>query len=124
MYGKHYASMYTGSMYGAGTTVFAVWGYVIGNAINSQVELNPAMLANSLGGGVDEITAAIEYLCSPDPNSRSKADEGRRLIQEGQFAFRVVNHDTYKVIRNEEERREYNRQKKAEQRERDKLAAQ
>ena len=29
MYGKHFASMYEGSLYGSGAVVFAVWGYVI-----------------------------------------------------------------------------------------------
>lgn len=118
MYGKIFASTFTGSMYGAGVDVFAVWAYVLANTYESQVELNPMMLAAALGSTPDKVEQAIAFLCAPDPRSRSKTEEGRRLIREGEFAYRVPNFDAYRKIRNEEERREYNRVKKAEQRER------
>lgn len=114
MWGKFFASAFTGSMTGAGLNVFAVWGYVIANTVNSQVELNPKMLAPILGTTETEVVTAIEYLCEPDPHSRSPAAEGRRLIQEGAFAYQVVNHQAYRAIRDEQDRREYNRAKKAE----------
>jgi hypothetical protein len=106
-------------MYGAGPDVFAVWGYVIANTIDSQVELNPRLLAGILGCNPERITAAIDFLCAPDPSSRTKTDDGRRLIREGEFAYRVPNFAAYRAIRNEEERREYNREAKRRQRERD-----
>jgi hypothetical protein len=119
MFGKFFASTFSGSMYGAGAAVFAVWGYIIANAgRDSLVELNPAMLANTLGCPLSDVSAAIEYLSSPDPGSRSKADEGRRIVREGQFQYRVVNHATYRSIRCDEDRKEYNRL--AKQRERNK----
>lgn len=109
MYGKIFASTYTGSMYGAGPTVFAVWGYVIANAGFGVVELNPKAIASALGSPEADVVAAIDVLCSPDENSRSKDEQGRRLIREGQFQHRVVNHSFYRSILNETERREYNR---------------
>ena len=109
MYGKLFASTYQGSMVGRGSTVFAVWGYIIANTVKSRIEINPYLLAASLGNPVDEVKQALEYLCQPDPDSRSKQDEGRRLIKEGQFQYFVVNHEHYRSIRNEEERRQYNR---------------
>lgn len=121
MYGKYFASTFTGSMFGAGPDVFAVWGYVIANAVESQVELNPNLLAAIIGTTPDRIRMAIDFLCSPDPQSRTKTEEGRRLVREGEFAYRVPNLLAYRSIRNEEERREYNRLKKAEQRERDRV---
>lgn len=122
MFGKFFASAFTGSLFGAGPTVFAVWGYVIANARDSQVELNPQLLASILGTTQDDVATAIGKLCAPDPNSRSKEEDGRRLIKEGQFAYRVVNHAAYRDIRNDEERRAYFRDKKREQRLRDKQA--
>lgn len=116
MYGKHFRSMYEGSMYGAGIAVFAVWGYVISSARNSRVELNPKVLANTLGATREEIEGAIEVLTSPDPDSRHKEHEGRRLLREGQFQYFIPSWEIYQRIRNEEERREYNRAKKAEER--------
>jgi hypothetical protein len=119
VYGKFFASAFTGSMFGAGSDVFAVWAYVIANTKDSQVELNPNLLAATLGTSRERVQQAIDFLCAPDPNSRSKDAEGRRLVREGEFAYRVPTFSAYRAIRNEEERREYNRVKKAEQRERD-----
>ncbi len=114
MYGKHFESMYKGSMYGAGIAVFAVWGYVIAKARNSRVELNPKELANVLGATQEEIESALGVLTSPDPDSRHKEHEGRRLLREGQFQYFIPSWTIYQQIRNEEERREYNRLKQAE----------
>lgn len=120
IYGKHFASMYTGSMMGAGPVVFAVMGYVIANTSDSEVELNPKLLGFTFGCPAEEVTAAIDYLCSPDPQSRTKTLEGKRLVKTGEYLYEVVNYVPYHSISNEEERREYFRVKKREQRARDK----
>jgi hypothetical protein len=117
MFGKHFASMYTGSMFGAGPDVFAVWGYVISNTRrDATVELNPAVLAASIGTTQERMSKALEYLTQPDPRSRSKKEGGRRLVQQGEFLYLVVNHADYRAIRHEDDRREYLRLKKRESR--------
>lgn len=121
MYGKHFSSLYEGSMIGSGSHVFAVWGYVIANqkpdrSVGSQVDLNPKLLAFIIGESEEKITAAITYLCSPDPQSKSPEKEGRRLIKLGQFSYQVVNGAKYLKIRDEESRREQNRNAKRKQR--------
>jgi hypothetical protein len=73
------------------------------------VELNPQMVAHLLGGKIEQVTDAIEYLCQPDDQSRTRTEDGRRLIREGQFIYRIVNHDKYRAMRNQEERRAYQR---------------
>lgn len=119
MYGKHFESMYTGSMFGVGPTVFAVWGYVISHTKKDGcVELNPHLLGAMIGCPPKEIEDAITFLCGPDERSRSKDEGGRRMIREGEFDYRVVNFISYRNILNEDERRAYNRQKKRESRER------
>lgn len=114
-YGKHFASMYEGSMIGAGAVVFAVWGYVIATGVPDwkgglEVELNPKLLGFILGESVEEVAVAIEMLCAPDGESRSKEEGGRRLMRVGQFAYRVVNGAKYRAMRDEERRREANRE--------------
>lgn len=114
MYGKIFSSMYTGSMVGAGARVFAVMGYVIANQVpdrevGSQVDLNPKLLSVIIGEPEKEIEAAIEFLCSPDKDSTSGEHQGRRLIKRGQFAYQVVNGAKYRAIKDETQRREYNR---------------
>jgi hypothetical protein len=115
MYGKHFESLYEGSMVGAGAIIFAVWGYVIAKQrpcaeYGSQVKLNPKVVGPILGETPEDIEKAIEYLRSPDPNSQSKEKEGRRLIRIGQFDYQVVNGAKYASIRNYEQRREQNRE--------------
>lgn len=120
MYGKHFESMYEGSMYGAGVAVFAVWGYVIAHARKARVELNPRKLSDTLGGTEAEIVEAIEVLKSPDLKSRHKASEGRRLVQEGEFQYFLPSWESYQGIRNADDRRAYNAAKQKEYRARKK----
>ena len=116
MYGKSYESMYEGSLVGAGMNVFAVWNYIITKSRAGCVEINPKLLAFTLGGKEEEVESALKFLQRPDPISRSKAEDGRRIIKEGQFQYRVVNWEFYQRIKNEDDRREYNRRKQAEYR--------
>jgi hypothetical protein len=118
MYGKHFESMYEGSMYGAGLGVFAVWGYVISHSRKGRVELNPVKLADTLGGTVEEIEKAIKVLGSADPRSRNKLHEGKRLVKEGEYQYFIPSWETYHEMKNADDRREYNRIKQREYRER------
>lgn len=110
MYGKFFASTFTGSMVGAGAHVFAVWGYIIANTRpDGLVEMNPPILAAMIGCSVDDVRGALDYLMSPDPQSRSTLHDGRRLLQESTFLYRVPNHNDYRAIRDENDRRAYMR---------------
>ena len=119
MYGKHFESMYTGSMVGIGAIPFAVWGYVISHQRppHFEVELNPKILAVMIGESPEDIAEAIEKFCQPDPESRTDTLEGRKLERIGTFLFRVVNGAIYDRIRNNEERKEYWREQKRKARE-------
>ena len=116
MFGKYFASTFSGSMVGAGPDVFAVWGYVIAHCRAGTVELNPRLLASVIGTTEDRVVMAIEYLCQPDGDSRNPAEAGRRLIREGQYQYGVVSHALYLGMRNDDARREYNRVKQQESR--------
>lgn len=120
VYGKSFASMYTGSMFGQSALVFAVWGYCITHQRQSRsdgqcyVELNPTMLAPMFSDSVENIMQVLEFLESPDIKSRSKELDGRRLVlvsdeerHSGPMQYRVVNGAFYRALRDEEERREY-----------------
>lgn len=82
------------------------------------VELNSKMLAGVLGAGEDEVERAIEYLSCPDEKSRSRAEDGRRIVRVGEYMYRVVNGVKYRSMRTKENRREYNRIAKRRSRER------
>ena len=121
MYGKVFESMFSGSLVGAGPDVFAVWTYAIVHAVKGNVELNPRLLAAILGTTPETVEAAIAYLEQPDPLSRSQENKGRRLLKEGSFQYYLPTHAHYNAIRNQEERREYDRKRKQEWRKRQKM---
>jgi len=111
MFGKHFSNMYDGSLYGAGSNVFAVWGYCIANADagDHTVLLNPKKLASTLGDTEKSVKEAIEFLCSPDTNSKCPLEEGRRLIHQSGYLYFMVTHEAYREMKNNEDRREYMR---------------
>lgn len=118
MYGKIFASLFTGSMYGAGAPAFSLMSYVIANMkpdreVGFQVELNVKKLSDTIGEPEAVIQRAIDYLCAPDGHTTTPAEDGRRLVKVGTFSYRVVNGLHYQEIRNEEERREQNRIRQA-----------
>lgn len=90
---------------------------------SGTVEVNPAYLASILGCEPKEITEALIFLQRPDDNSRTSAEDGRRILKEGQFLYRLVNFQKYQEIRNREDRREYLRAKQARYRAKKKAAA-
>jgi len=57
---------------------------------------------------LQEAEQSIAALCSPDPYSRSKEHEGRRLI-EADGGWLIVNYAKYRAKRDPEKRREQNR---------------
>jgi hypothetical protein len=79
-------------------------------------------LAKRAGVSLEECEAALEKFKRPDPYSRTKDFEGRR-IEEAQGGWSVLNHHFYRNKLSDEDRREYKRVKQAEYRARLKSAA-
>ena len=103
-------------MVGAGSNVFAVWSYCIAKNRCGFVELNPRLLAFIIGEKEPEIVKAIETLCQPDKGSRSHDEDGRRLVRDGEYQYRMVNWAKYDGMKNAVDQREYNRMKQREYR--------
>lgn len=117
MYGKHFERMYQGSMRGAGSDVFAVWGYVISHVReDSLVELNPEIIAFLIGMPQERVEAAMGFLTATDPKSRNKEHDGRRLVRRGEFEYYVPSAAYYRGVRSTDDLREYNRVKQRESR--------
>ena len=73
-----------------------------------------------IGEPEKKIIEALKDLMKPDPRSRCKEDEGRRLVREGQFLCRVPSYEEYRQIWNKESRREYLKLAKRRQRAKEK----
>ena len=110
--------MYQGSMVGAGSHVFAVWGYCISCADpeDHTVDLNPMLLATIIGETEDRVVEAIAFLSAPDPKSHCQDHDGRRLLPQGGHAYFLVTHEQYRNVKNSEELRQYFRETKRKQR--------
>jgi len=103
MYGKVFSSLFSGSMYGAGAHVFAVWCFALAcKDSDGFIELNPKLLAGVLGEPEEEIARAINYLLLPDEASRTPDEGGRRMTREGQYLYHIVNHKEYTKIQDRE----------------------
>lgn len=76
-------------------------------------------LASAAGVSVDQCREALERLCAPDEDSRTKEYEGRRIepVDGGWF---ILNYVKYREMRDEERRKEQVRQAVARHRERKK----
>ena len=82
---------------------------------NGQVHASIPGLARRAGISLQECESAIACLMAPDPYSRTKDHEGRRIcVIDGGWA--LLNHAKYRTLLSFEERREYNRRKQAEHR--------
>lgn len=67
----------------------------------------------------EEVVKYVKELCQPDNKSRSKLEEGKRLIpldSSRDWGWQIVNYTHYRKIRDEAARREYFRDKQREHR--------
>lgn len=86
---------------------------------DGAVDMTPEAISRRTNVPIDEVQKYIGELCQPDPLSRSKLHEGKRLIpldsQRG-WGWQIVNYAHYREIRDEAARREYFRDKQRERR--------
>ena len=80
-------------------------------------------LANRARISVDAARSAIAAFLAPDPDSRTPEHEGRR-IEPIDGGWRLLNHEKYRSIRDEESAKESKRKYIRERRERERAAAQ
>ncbi len=74
---------------------------------------------------VEEVVKYVKELCQPDTKSRSKLEEGKRLIpldSNRDWGWKIVNYQHYRKVRDEAARREYFRDKQREHRKKSKKA--
>lgn len=80
------------------------------------VECSIPGLADLARVTVDECRNAIDVLSSPDPDSRTKTNEGRRIEAVDGVGFLIINYETHRQKMSAEERREYKARKAREYR--------
>ena len=89
---------------------------------HGEVHASIPGLAARTGVSIQECEEALASFQTPDPYSRTKDYEGKRVkVIDGGWA--LLNHGKYCALLNAEERREYNRRKQSEYRAKDKANA-
>jgi hypothetical protein len=77
------------------------------------VDMTQAAIARRTNVPLDKIKAAMKVLSEPDPDSRSEAEEGRRIAlvdPHRDWGWRIINYEHYRRLRDEEARRSYHRE--------------
>ena len=76
------------------------------------VDMTPEAISRITNVPLTLLKESLCKLCKPDPQSRSKREDGRRLVpldENRGWGWQIVNFKAYREIRNEDERRAYMR---------------
>lgn len=101
-----------------------VWLVMLGRQRDGVYSSSVIGIAKDAHCRLDQTLRAVEELESPDPYSRSRAEDGRRIVRiDGdEVAWRLVNSEKYRMLASKEGRkaymREFMRDKRADESER------
>lgn len=117
--------MFTGSMRGK-TDLIVVFLNILCHADRDGIaDIHWRVIAEETGLSIKKTRAAIKILESPDPESRSPEQEGRRLLRvddHREWGWQIINYIKYREMRSEEDRRLYMREYMAKKRAVNKIA--
>jgi hypothetical protein len=112
MYARVFTSLFDGSMRGHSDLILVFVNCLCHADKDGMVDRTCRAIADETGLSVRRVESAIGSLESPDNQSRSRNDDGRRLKRvdpERSWGWEIVNFRKYDAIRNSQERREYMR---------------
>ena len=112
MYVKLFSSLYQGTLRGRSDEILVFTNLLAYCDQYGIVDKHFKAIADETGLPLDRVHAAIVSLESPDKESRSSENEGRRILRlddHRAWGWKVVNYGKYRAIRSEEDRREQNR---------------
>lgn len=114
-YNPLFDSLLGSSLLVEGPDVVAVWALLLASADRAGIsEWTAPAMAGLMRISEERVDRALEILSSPDPRSKSKREEGRRIIKDVGGGWFVVNHDIYR----DKARREASAERMARSRER------
>jgi hypothetical protein len=108
-FAKVFASLWEGTLYGNGDAQL-VFVFLLAHCdAKGIVERTPQVVAGATGLTLERVRVALELLEAPDPESRSDAEEGRRIVRlhaHRAWGWRVVNFAAYRANLDADARRE------------------
>jgi hypothetical protein len=124
VYGKIFASMFDGSLYGNWKAIVTFQQMIILCDADGVLDMTPHALAARTSIPLDVLREGLEVLEAPDQYSRSPEQDGRRIERlDGHrpWGWRIVNYRRYRMMVDAETVREQNRARQ--QRHREQLRA-
>lgn len=112
MYAKLFTSIYQGTLRGNSNGLLVFTNLLAHCDKNGIADIHPKAIAEEVGLTIEQVKAALEELESPDIESRSPEEDGKRIVRMDEhraWGWLVVNYVKYRAIRNEDDRREQNR---------------
>ena len=122
MFVKLFGSILDSTVWQEPATTRVVWITMLAMADEEgQIRASLPGLAKRAGVTLAECETALGAFLRPDPYSSTKENEGRRIeaVDGGWF---LLNYAKYRAIKSKEDRREYERDRKREQRKREKVS--
>lgn len=109
MFAKIFRSLWEGSMRGL-PDVQLVWIFLLAHADrDGVVDVHPRAIAEATGLSAERVRTALETLESPDDESRSEAERGRRITRlddHRDWGWIIVNYEYYRNLRDAETQRQ------------------
>ena len=122
-YGKIFRQIYGSTVAKDWRVLITFQQFLVLKDRDGLVDMPAFAIARTTGIPQDIIDLGIEELAKPDPMSRSKDEEGRRIVlidAARDWGWRVVNHEYYQGLWSIEEKRAADRARQASKRQRDK----
>ena len=92
-------SLTTGSLHGRWPDI-GLWPVILSLADRfGRVDVTPQFLVSATGLPLVEVVSCLDRFCAPDPDSRTTADDGRRLElldPSRKWGWRILNHAEYR----------------------------
>lgn len=120
MYGKVFASMYEGTLYGHWEAIVAFQQMIVLCDADGVVDMTPHAIAARTSIPLDIIQRGIEILEKPDEYSRTPGEEGRRIVRLDEhrpWGWSIVNYLQYRNLKDTDAVREQNRERQRRHRE-------
>jgi hypothetical protein len=112
VYGKIFESIYDGTLAEDWRALITFQQMIILCDSDGVVDMTPTAISRRTGIPIEHIKAGIEILEAEDPHSRTADHNGKRILRidpDRPWGWELVNHEKYRSMRSQEDRKEYMR---------------
>jgi len=102
-YSPLHSGLLTSTLLKEGPDVVAVWALILASTDKlGESDMQPSAAASLLRISDERAKAAFALLSEPDPESKNREHEGRRILRQGDGKWLVVSHAKYQRLASRE----------------------